>query len=48
MFEKVAVFRLPPSVIICLFAGVIGSVSTASSPERCYVFLEKPPFNPPN
>lgn len=48
MFEKVGVFRLLASVIICQFAGVIGSIFTASSLESWYVFLEKPPFSPPS
>ncbi len=46
MFEKNSVFRLLASVIICQFAGVIGSVFTASSLESWYFLLEKPSFSP--
>lgn len=48
MFEKNSVFRLLASVIICQFAGVIGSVFTASSLESWYFLLERPPFSPPS
>lgn len=48
MFQKVNVFRLLVSIIICQFAGVIGSIFTASSLEGWYFLLEKPTFNPPS
>lgn len=35
------------SILLCQFAGLIGSVFTASSLENWYLFLEKPAFNPP-
>jgi len=48
MFQKVNVSRLLVSIIICLLAGVIGSVFTSSSLESWYFLLEKPAFNPPS
>jgi tryptophan-rich sensory protein len=48
MFKKVNLFRLLASIIICQFAGVIGSAFTASSLKNWYLFLEKPVFNPPS
>lgn len=46
MVSKVNAFRLLACMIICQFAGIIGSVFTASSLESWYVLLEKPGFNP--
>jgi tryptophan-rich sensory protein len=48
MFQKVNVFRLLASVMVCQLAGVIGSIFTASSLEGWYFLLEKPTFNPPS
>lgn len=48
MFRKVNVFRLLISIIICQFAGVIGSLFTVSSLESWYFLLEKPSFSPPS
>jgi len=48
MVPKVNVFRLLVCVIICQFAGVIGSLFTSSSLESWYLLLEKPIFNPPS
>jgi tryptophan-rich sensory protein len=48
MFQKVNVFRLLASVMVCQLAGVIGSIFTASSLEGWYFLLEKPIFNPPS
>lgn len=48
MFQKVNVFRLLASVMVCQFAGVIGSIFTTSSLEDWYFLLEKPTFNPPS
>lgn len=45
---KINYFKLLASVLLCLFAGVIGSVFTASSLENWYPLLEKPFFNPPS
>lgn len=36
------------SIFLCLAAGFIGSVSTASSISGWYSTIIKPPFNPPN
>ncbi|HZD34214.1 MAG TPA: TspO/MBR family protein [Nitrososphaeraceae archaeon] len=35
------------SITICQFAGIIGSIFTASSVTNWYVTLEKPDFTPP-
>ncbi len=40
--------KLVVSVIIALFAGIIGSVFTTASIPIWYNFLIKPPFNPPS
>jgi tryptophan-rich sensory protein len=48
MLQKVNSFRLLASVLLCQFAGAIGSVFTASSLENWYLLLEKPVFNPPS
>lgn len=48
MFKEVNVFRLLTSVMVFQFAGVIGSIFTASSLEGWYFLLEKPIFNPPS
>ncbi len=40
--------RLIYSVLICLLAGVIGSIFTTSSIPTWYAALNKPFFNPPN
>jgi benzodiazapine receptor len=39
--------RLAASIIICEFAGIIGSLFTASSVSTWYAALNKPVFNPP-
>lgn len=36
------------SILVCLFAGIIGSFFTASSIPNWYSILNKPFFNPPN
>jgi tryptophan-rich sensory protein len=48
MSQKVNVFRLLVSIIICQFAGAIGAIFTSSSLESWYLLLEKPTFNPPS
>lgn len=48
MFQKVNIFRLLVSIIICQLAGAIGAIFTSSSLESWYLLLEKPTFNPPS
>lgn len=48
MFQGINIFKLITSIVICLLAGIIGSVFTASSIETWYALLEKPAFNPPS
>ena len=40
--------KLLSSIIICLMAGVIGSVFTTPAIQGWYVGVNKPSFNPPN
>lgn len=40
--------KLAASVIICLFAGYIGSLFTRPFIPTWYATLKKPPFNPPD
>ncbi|HHV23830.1 MAG TPA: tryptophan-rich sensory protein [Methanosarcina sp.] len=47
MVQRVNLSKLVVSILLCQFAGLIGSVFTASSLENWYLFLEKPAFNPP-
>jgi translocator protein len=42
------IIKLFISIIICLLAGIIGSVFTYSAIPTWYASLNKPPFNPPN
>jgi tryptophan-rich sensory protein len=44
MYYKI---RFVISITICQFAGIIGSIFTASSVTNWYVTLEKPDFTPP-
>lgn len=44
MYDKI---RFVISITICQFAGIIGSIFTASSVTNWYVTLEKPDFTPP-
>ncbi|WP_048129801.1 MULTISPECIES: TspO/MBR family protein [unclassified Methanosarcina] len=46
--NKVNVFRLLVSIILCQFVGAIGAIFTSSSLESWYLLLEKPAFNPPS
>ncbi|AAM07559.1 TPA: TspO/MBR family protein [Methanosarcina acetivorans] len=48
MSQKENVFRFLASIIICLLAGVVGSIFTSSSLESWYPLLEKPALNPPS
>ena len=41
-------FKLLISVIICEFAGLVGSFFTTPSINEWYKYLNKPSFNPPN
>lgn len=47
MDKKVNTLKLAASITVCLLAGYIGSVFTASSLLIWYANLEKPSFNPP-
>ena len=42
------IYRLIISMVICLGAGLIGSIFTAPSIPTWYAALQKPPFTPPN
>ena len=48
MAQKINYFKLLASVLLCQFAGAVGSVVTASSLANWYSLLEKPVFNPPS
>lgn len=42
------IFKLVVSIIICQLAGAIGSFFTIDSITNWYLYLNKPPLNPPN
>ena len=44
MVQRINLFKLLVSVLLCQFAGVVGSIFTASSLENWYLLLEKPAF----
>lgn len=46
--KTIEVLKLVISIIICQFAGFIGSFFTNPSIPTWYATLEKPPFTPPN
>jgi translocator protein len=48
MTQKINYFKLLASVLVCQFAGILGSVFTLSSIDNWYSLLEKPIFNPPS
>jgi tryptophan-rich sensory protein len=48
MVQTVNLLKLLSSVLLCQFAGAIGSIFTASSVENWYLLLEKPAFTPPS
>ena len=41
-------FKLAISVIVCLAAGILGSIFTTPNIATWYAALNKPAFNPPN
>jgi benzodiazapine receptor len=45
-FKKLKLFIF--SILICQFAGVIGSIFTINSIPTWYLAIKKPLFNPPN
>lgn len=45
---KINIPKLISSVVVCLGAGVVGSVFTINSIPTWYVTLNKPVFSPPN
>lgn len=48
MVQRINLFKLLASVLLCQFSGAIGSIFTASSLENWYLLLEKPTFIPPS
>ena len=46
--NKANIYKLILSILLCQFAGIIGSVFTFSSIPTWYVNLQKPEFAPPN
>lgn len=48
MVQRVNPFKLLVSVLLCQFAGTIGSVFTAPSLKNWYFLLEKPAFTLPS
>lgn len=48
MVQKVNLFKLLVSVLLCQFAGTIGSIFITSSLENWYFLLEKPAFTLPS
>jgi len=48
MMNKVKLFKLVFSVLVCQAAGLIGSVFTAPNIATWYAGVAKPAFNPPN
>lgn len=46
--ETKDIFKLVASIVICEFAGIIGSVFTVPSISAWYINLTKPEFAPPN
>ena len=47
-FKISKVLRFIASIIICLLAGIIGSIFTISQVNTWYLTLNKPFFNPPS
>ncbi|MBU0470107.1 MAG: tryptophan-rich sensory protein [Nanoarchaeota archaeon] len=45
--KKIDYWKLTTSLLLCQFAGVIGSFFTISSVSTWYMALNKPAFNPP-
>jgi len=46
MSQKINLFKLLTSVLLCQLAGAVGSVFTVSSIENWFPLLEKPAFSP--
>ena len=42
------ILKLVLSIVVCEFAGIIGSIFTARAIPIWYTSLNKPPFTPPN
>lgn len=40
--------KLVTSIVVCICAGLIGSISTGESISNWYIYLQKPAFTPPN
>jgi tryptophan-rich sensory protein len=40
--------KLAISILICQCAGIVGALFTRQSISEWYLYLRKPPFNPPN
>ena len=45
---KINNVKLASSVLLCLMAGLVGSIFTVDSIQTWYLSLNKPSFNPPN
>jgi tryptophan-rich sensory protein len=46
--KKINLFKLVVSLILCQFAGFVGSLFTSPAIPSWYAYLEKPSFTPPN
>ena len=46
--NKTTLMRLGISILLCLLAGVIGSIFTTPAISSWYAYLLKPDFSPPN
>jgi len=46
--EKANWLRLVISIVVCLLAGIIGSLFTSNNIPTWYATINKPAFNPPN
>lgn len=47
-FSSNKIIKLAACIIVCEFAGILGSVFTSPSIGKWYTTLQKPFFNPPN
>jgi tryptophan-rich sensory protein len=45
---KIHFVKLVTAILLCQFAGIVGSAFTFSAIPNWYAFLEKPFFSPPN
>lgn len=48
MSQKIKIIRVIIPIVICLFAGFIGSFFTTTAIPTWYASINKPSFNPPN